>query len=77
MTTPYGVTGCRCAVDSDGGEARWTANPHCPYHGINAEATVPVPDTGTYLVRNGVVEQGHFDSFGRWCADDDCEITHG
>ncbi|MER7540231.1 hypothetical protein ABTX77_36450 [Streptomyces sp. NPDC097704] len=51
MTTPYGVASCRCSVDivpprfSDNPD-NWTANPHCPYHGI-----LPRDRAGTGIYR--------------------------
>ncbi|GGR51758.1 hypothetical protein [Streptomyces roseolus] len=48
---PYGVGGCRCAVDSDNGNARWARNPSCPYHGIVADGFgANRTDTGMYRV---------------------------
>jgi hypothetical protein len=82
---------CRDGIAWDADGNKYQAHPpgeHCRCFGDCCTAgngyndacrcsVVTVPVTGTWLVRNGVVEQGHFDSFGRWCADDDCEITHG
>ena len=58
MSTPYGVTGCRCWADDsfaeDHGDVVWQPSAHCPYHGLLPRERM---ETGEYRVVTGPCER--------------------